>query len=63
MLVTDRRDGVAALNGAGGAGRRGLAAAALEGGGGRKKGQRSKNESSDVGEHHCLDEENADWRC
>ncbi len=59
--MTDRRDGVAALDGAGAAGRRGLTAAAsdLEGGGGRKEGQSGESESSDTGEHVGSGEQNA----
>ena len=51
--ATDLLDGVAALDGAGAAGRGGLAASAadLEGSGGRKKGHGSEGKGSDAGEH------------
>ena len=52
-------DGVAALDGASAAGRRGLTAADLEGGGGRKKGQSCKSEGGDAGEHVGSGEGNA----
>ena len=59
--ATDLLDGVAALDGAGAAGRGGLAAstADLEGSGGRKKGHGSEGEGSDAGEHVGSGEESA----
>ena len=59
--ATDLLDGVASLDGAGAAGRGGLAASAadLEGSGGRKKGQSCKSEGGDAGEHVGSGEGNA----
>ena len=60
-LQTYGLDRLAALDGAGAAGRGGLAAstADLEGSGGRKKGQGSEGEGSDAGEHVGSGEESA----
>ena len=57
--MTNLLDGVAALNGAGAARRRGLTAADLEGSGGRKNRQSDESEGGHAGEHVGSGEKSA----